>query len=608
MSNARPRTYLNSVWALTAWGLALGAAAGLVVAWRLVRAQAYGALGLERLAASEMAAGVWSGALWGGACGLALGALAWLWSCTQPRAARWLPWLAFAAVMALAIALPLNAQAWFPGVRTPAGLLANAAIVLAGLVGAGVFLRSSVAGFPHRPFGKGLALALGSLGVVAALGAWIAHQRLPAPPNGAPNVVVVTIDTMRYDHTGIGGYERNTTPNIDALAGECVTFTQVTTPRPKTTPSMATLLTGLYPHNNGVRRLVDRLDAPYVTLAEIFKNAGYETGAVICNYVLNGTATGMAAGFDTYDDTTPEVQGTQRDAKPATEAALSWLADQGDAPVFLWLHYMDPHGPYTPPAPYDTAFQSTERGSWHVSTAEIPVASRLGDEKDVHYYIDQYDGEILYTDHYVGELLAGLDQLGMRENTVLLVTTDHGESLGEHEYYFEHGKYLYDNCSRLPFFLDYPGAPSGKQIDAVVELQDAFPTLLELAGLTPPGTTDGLSLLPLIEGKTKTHRDAAYIERFTMMKGIRTPEWKLIHTYGRDGSVSRRELYDLESDPAEESNLYASASQEATALEQQLLAWTREDVFMAERPGHEGEGEAASAEVLKKLRALGYID
>jgi arylsulfatase A-like enzyme len=458
--------------------------------------------------------------------------------------------------------------------------------------------------------------AMAVVGVIAlVLGAGlhvVAHtQSTTATAADAPHVVLITIDTLRYDHMGVHGYARDTTPNIDAVARQGVRFNQATTPRPKTVPSVVSMMTGLYPHNSGVRRLVDHLHPTRVTMQEVFRNAGYQTGAVICNTVLNGDNSGLAAGFDFYYDDTPDIQGTQLDSAPATDIAIAWLEDQvreGGAPVFLWVHYMDPHGPYLPPAPYDEAFVSETRGSRFVELEKIPRASRIGQQTDVDFYVDQYDGEILYTDHHTQRLLDAMARLGMSDRSVVVISSDHGESLGDHDYYFEHGKYVYDDCSRIPLIVRYPGCAADAEIDEAVELTDLYPTLLDLAGLDGPATTDGVSLVSLLEGGESPRPSVAFIERYTMVKAIRTPEWKAIHSYAEDGSIIRREFYDLAADPAEANDLYPQGHAQIGSLEEALYAWTDSDPIMALQPGYEGEGEAASADMLKKLRALGYVE
>ncbi|MGD8395966.1 MAG: sulfatase, partial [Candidatus Eiseniibacteriota bacterium] len=492
---------IRDIWIGPGFGILLGLATGTITGWRLAHEHLYFAHALTGLAWSAMLRLAERHAVYAVAVLAIVQLLALIVARAGDAGRRRTQCgaLVTGLVLGAGLLVPVNQAPWFPGSRTLAGLLLNGlvvilpcALLLAAVrrAGPGALASWMVAPGVRRVAGVALVVGIAGLGTLR-VAAWSGRG---VPGAGAPNIILISIDTLRYDHMSVHGYARQTTPHLDAFAATAVRFSQATTPRPKTTPSVASMLTGLYPHSHGVRRLVDHLHPRNVTLAEVLRNAGYRTGAIVCNYVLNAEGTGLGEGFDFYHDTTPEYDGTQLDAAPATDIAIRWLHEQGDTPVFLWLHYMDPHGPYASPPPFDQAFVSESRGRRLAPLDAIPPVARLGDETDIDVYVDQYDGEILYTDHQVQRLLADLDARGLRDRTIVVVTADHGESLGDHDYYFEHGLYVYDDCARIPLMMRHPGGRAGIVVDAPVELIDLYPTLLDLAGLASPVAIDGTSL------------------------------------------------------------------------------------------------------------------
>ncbi|HUR27377.1 MAG TPA: sulfatase, partial [Planctomycetota bacterium] len=292
------------------------------------------------------------------------------------------------------------------------------------------------------------------------------HEAAPA----RPNVLLVTIDTLRPDHLGAYGSTRATSPNLDRLAAEGVLFQNASTPRAKTTPAIASLFTGAYPHEHGVRDLLQPIAADVPLLAESFRAAGYESAAIVGNFVLKNAHCGFARGFDRYVETLPERQGVppndapQRTARSLTDAALAALGLQappandldskpfepagavfdGERPWFLWLHYMDPHGAYDPPVeqraqtpsaprwidvPRADAPGGKSRGP-RIAEYNVPPSARDAQGRfDTNAVIDAYDGEIRYADSEFGRLLAKLREHGDLRDTWVIVVADHGESL-----------------------------------------------------------------------------------------------------------------------------------------------------------------------------------
>jgi arylsulfatase len=352
--------------------------------------------------------------------------------------------------------------------------------------------------------GAALLAALGAAGASAWFWARAARSK--------PDVLLVTVDTLRADHLGVYGFAYDTSPNLDALARRGVVFERGVAASSRTVPSHASILTSRWVRQhsvgfgNGSTRLVD---AP--TLAEAFQAAGYETAAMVSNEVLR-RRTGLDRGFDVYDDdlTTEEANRRmyyERVAEDTTRRAMEWLIAQGErpSPVFLWVHYQDPHGPYTPPAAYDR-FTVEPEGADEVlpvlsnvsGLGGIPSYQAVPGESRVGQYLSRYAGEIRYFDHWLGELLQAFETSGTSRPRVILLTGDHGESLGEEGYYFAHGHGCGPDLAHVPFILVAPGIPPGRR-DEPVSHVDVAPTLLALAGLPALEKSTGTALGPYLE-------------------------------------------------------------------------------------------------------------
>jgi arylsulfatase A-like enzyme len=422
------------------------------------------------------------------------------------------------------------------------------------------------------------------------------EEPTPAPRRDSPNVVLITIDTLRADHLRCYGYGEIETPNIDGLARRGYLFEQAFGVSPITAPSHATILTGTYPMYHGVRDNGNYALAPTsLTLAEILKGKGYSTAAFVSSFVLERRF-GIDQGFDTYDNNFEggasqfeenvhrwmghEFDNFERNAALTNEAVFPWLKRNGKKIFFLWVHYYDPHRNYTPPEPWATRYKGRS-----------------------------YDGEIAFSDEQLGRLLHQLERIGAAENTLIVVASDHGEGLGEHEE--THGLTLFDPLIRVPLIIVPPnGISKGKRIRRQVVTVDVLPTILDLAGIEIPEDVQGSSLRSLMEGSddrgeetppaySETHRfERPY--RGGILRGIRTPRWKLT-TQERDGE---RALYDLRNDPKEKRNVISDHRDTAADL-QRLMHRMIED--------HSPEGKEVdrefdpSKETIEKLKALGYV-
>ncbi len=426
-------------------------------------------------------------------------------------------------------------------------------------------------------------------------------------PVPGQNIILITIDTLRSDHLGCYGYPLDTTPAIDRLANESVLFRNAITPRPKTAPSLASILTGLYPHTHGVRINWVPLPEEFSTLPELLRKKGYRTAAVVGNYVLKRKYSGLDQGFYMYDDrmSTRVFNRNlwEKTASEVNESALKWLEENRDHRFFLWIHYMDPHGPYTPPPEYEDFFVRSRRDQVFVDDIpryqQLPWIPVRNGNSDAELYRAAYDREIRYCDDAIGRLLVRLDELGLDE-AVIVLTGDHGESLGEHDYYFEHGKYVYDQSSRIPLIIHIPGRTGPTEVLEQVNVMSIAPTIIDLAGGEAPAGMEASSLLPLLSGDTGGGEEFIFIERKNDLKAIRTDRWKYIRNLLRGGE----ELYDLEKDPAETRNVAGDNAKICEEMGRRLGEWMNPNDLI---PHQALEDMVIDPEERKALLSLGYL-
>lgn len=317
------------------------------------------------------------------------------------------------------------------------------------------------------------ALAIG--GVLSAC-----RRAEPAGP-----LVLIVVDALRADHLPCYGYDRPTAPQMCAIGADGVRFTRAYTVRTHTTPAVASMLTGLYPHRHGVIDLLVEVPAEVPTTAEMLRAAGWRTGAFVSSFVMIGQLTGFGRGFEVYEDRvqTREAfrENYQRDARETMDLALAWLRQAGRH-SFLFVHLIEPHGPYTPPEPHRGRFALPPDAR---RPAEIQGYQRIPGLHTAAEYIGRYDGEIATADAEVGRLLAALREWGWYDGATVLLTADHGESLGEEGLWFEHGRSVGEAEARVPLLVKFagPAAPRGV-VATPVSLVDLHPTLLAAAGLS----------------------------------------------------------------------------------------------------------------------------
>jgi len=400
------------------------------------------------------------------------------------------------------------------------------------------------------------------------------------------NLLVITLDTTRADHLGCYGDKQAETPVLDALAESGVRFAHTVCAAPLTLPSHSTIFTGLYPPNHGARNNGDHtLKEENVTLAEILKDKGYQTGGFVSAFILDARF-GLNQGFDHYDNevSTDQLPGdfmdqiAQRPADAVTDTALRWIESrQQDRPFFAWVHYYDPHSPYLPPPDY---------------------AARFPDRL--------YDGEIAFMDSQIGRLLAGLDREGLRDNTLIVVVGDHGESLGEHDE-TTHALLVYDSSMTVPFILSCPGVFGGGVVldGFTVGTVDVMPTILDLLGIPPLDVSDGISLVQALPSPDRVY----YMETYaTFLNDGWAPLTALRRHTDKYILAPMPEYYDLANDPHELDNVYDTVFGEPMNRRDELVADLA--ARLAEWPSIEGLVKGLvqlDPETIRQLESLGYV-
>ena len=367
----------------------------------------------------------------------------------------------------------------------------------------------------------------------------------------APDVFLITVDTLRADHVGCYGYKKIETPTLDALAADGIRFTQAFTHSPITNTSHTTILTGLLPSVHGVTDFGVPLSPQHATWAELLKKQGYHTAAFIGAVILDSKtlAPGLDRGFDFYDnfpaktDTKERWGRVERRGMEVVQHAEGWLDKHRTGPRFVWVHLYDPHDPYEPPPPYSEKYKD-----------------RL------------YDGEIAYADSALARLIAFLKKSGSYANAIVVVVGDHGEGLGEHGEE-THGVFLYDSTLHVPLILKLAGvAQRGIVVDAQVRSTDILPTILSLTNTVAPAELNGESLVPLIKGQTQPSRsllgETDYPLRWgwAPLRALRADNMKLIE-------APRPEFYNLLSDPSELKNLFTPDSAQVQSLRAEMAKW-----------------------------------
>ena len=413
---------------------------------------------------------------------------------------------------------------------------------------------------------------------VFLLAAMLWFQQCGSSSDQVQNVLLISLDTCRADHLSCYGFPRNTTPNIDRLAREGILFSRVMTPVPLTLPAHSSMLTGTIPLFHGVHANGSyKLDETNLTLAEILKQNDFTTAAIISAFVLDSRF-GVDQGFDYYNDhfenKLSKTDYNERRGDEVNRLALEWLDQNNSERFFMFLHYYDPHEEYDPPEPFASDYSE-----------------------------DLYAGEIAYTDFCIGQVIDKLKELGLYGSTLIIVTSDHGEMLGEHGE-DGHGYFIYRGAIDVPLIFKLPGRLEGSKVDDLVGLIDIVPTVCQVLGFEVPDQIQGESLTRYFDKKTPSGRnrllycESLYPSRIgaNNLLGVVDDRWKFIKT-------TRSELYDLMEDPDETNNLIEQMPQQAAIMEESLNQLVTE----SKKTKVSGTTMVLDEESRRGLEALGYI-
>ena len=472
-----------------------------------------------------------------------------------------------------------------------------------------------------------------------ALGFWGAPAVRSRESSRAPRgVLVFLLDTLRRDRLDAYGFERETAPNLSRLAAEGVLFEDAIAQGAWTKVSVPSILTSTYPTSNGIHELNHRMPASGVTLAEVFREAGYATWAT-SSVFFTGRGSNLHQGVEVLHEAGSfPSDNRDKNARNIVDRVLPWLESHEDVPFFVLIHAIDPHDAYEPNRPYDTLWAAPDAEEKHGAWTEklkpfiennfmkdrgLPLRAELekagiDPEEFVKTELDWYDGSIRGADVELGRLLEKLEELGIADDTLVVFLSDHGEEFLEHGGHF-HEENVYGELVNVPLAMRWPEVlPAGRVVNETVQLLDLAPTILDLAGISVPERMQGQSLKPLLaasgaarwrarpaisEWRRRTDQlGTRVVDAFSIIEG----EWKLIRNVARPDDVPEFELYHHQTDPLDQKNVASDHPEVVERLAQQLEAWHK---WALERK-LPSDGEAASemtSEELQRLRSLGYV-
>lgn len=503
------------------------------------------------------------------------------------------------ALLSSLVLLASTAIAWLAAPRVQQGTAQAAlALVSVALVGSGLMLSPQLD--PSNP---------------AAFTPQISSEE-------RPNVLLISLDSLRADHVGCYGYERDTSPTLDKLADEGIRFSNAISTSSWTLPTHLTMFTARYQTSHGVMHDTTTLASSVPTLGEIMKAGGYNTAGFISGPYVAGHY-GYSRGMDTYVDLSQgydhrrEARATV--ASPAiNDSALAWLADNHEEPFFLFLHYFDIHYDFIPPAPYDTMFDpdytGTMDGTGFIERKDVNADM---DPRDLEHIKALYDGEIRFTDAHVAKILEKLESYGVLDNTLVLLVSDHGDEFFEHGNKGHH-RTVYDEVLRVPFIARLPESKrAGTVVEQQVSLVDVMPSILDVVGLPGPEDMEGQSVFRLEETAPRKAIYAEFFDKrgFNVQVARRTEDTKTIQHFNRithpnGGEIElyrhsddRDELKNLQEDASEQGLLQSELSQTRAWLNDR---WTAYRGFQSRREDT-GQGVEIDDEMAERLKSLGYM-
>ncbi len=469
-----------------------------------------------------------------------------------------------------------------------------------------------------------------------------ANPVITSPLKSRPNVLIYTIDTLRADHASLYGYSRNTTPFLKKLGASGIVFDNAQAQATWTKPSIASLMTSLYSFTHGIVSDADTIPAGSATLAAQLRTAGYVTASIVSTPFV-GRATGLDRGFD-YMLEYPVVlrQVNARTDRATDSAALNrvvfpWLDRHHDEPFFLYAHATDPHAPYDPPPPFESVFAKPaetstfereyasfktnhEYGGGAVINRAMCEKAGIDPDRFIHQAENRYDGEVLRNDSSFELLIKKLRQLGVLDNTLIIVLSDHGEEFWDHGW-TAHGHSVYEELTHVTLMMWNPALfPKPRRISEPVQLIDVMPTVLDLLALKTPPVAEGQSLVPLARGQEFKRRGLVLSSKFAAVRpeglvpenstdsfSIIDSQWTFIYrNKAAKAGIKKVELYDRKTDPAEQHDLSAQHPDDVEKKIATLTQWIDAQNKLRQVIGHTGTSQL-DQRTLERLRSLGYL-
>jgi arylsulfatase A-like enzyme len=428
-------------------------------------------------------------------------------------------------------------------------------------------------------------------------------------PEG-PNIIIILSDALRKDHLGCYGYERNTTPHIDAFSREATIFTNTYAQAPSTKPSVASIFTSLYPSQHQTIINQQQLPLSKLTLAEVLKQSGYVTAGFFENYNLLKKFQ-FNQGFNIWtplERNQNSIQSKKKAKEGFDKKIQSWLTRNKNKPFFLYIHFLDPHNPYTPPPPFNNFFDKEYKGIIDGNQTKpeyIPYYKQ--NQKELYHLISLYDEEIRYTDFRFSKIIKKLSELEILEKSLVIFLSDHGEEFLEHGH-LRHSTSVYSELINIPLIIRYPKLFWEKRELKNVQHIDIFPTILHISGIELPLYLEGKNILAEIPGKqTKNRMPENIISEYIVNKKKKrssqrcliTPEWKLIH-HIRSNSYS---LFNIYQDPKDSINIINNNREIARNLKINLTAWERKMKFIMRF-----KTISLDKKTKEELKSLGYLN
>jgi arylsulfatase A-like enzyme len=414
-----------------------------------------------------------------------------------------------------------------------------------------------------------------------------------------PNIIIITIDTLRADHLSTYGYEYQTSPNIDAFAEQSLLFEFAYCPVPKTSASFASLMTGLHPFVHKTKPIMGPLDPRHITLAEILKMKGYQNFAVVDNTNL-AKKYNFDQGFDEYIEVWDKIEEKKESTRFITKTIMDFLEEKKNKPFFLWANYLETHTPYIPPEKF-VEKRPEGRDLKKVKNKFIGTGNiKLDKKSNEGYFLSLYDGAIKYIDSEMGKIFNLIYKKGYHKNSIIIFSADHGEALGEHNYYYSHGPLTFNASARVPLIIRLPEG-KGRRLDYPVSLMDIYPTILDKVGLSPPYDIQGIPLFK------KSQNRMIFIYGCNKSRAVVHQKYhsvKVTPAFSKRLNINSQYLFIDLKDPLQKENLYKEKKKLFDFMDAEYNKFYKKYGYL---DSEQNETSKLSQKEIEALKSLGYL-